>query len=185
MDLGTIWRSCWLEWCISLNEVVSLFTSSDLNEILSTSCPLAYTCYSSNGKQAQLCGLQPYLEDLKHAAGQVRQCSSTFTVHCHILKICIFFGYQQYRSDQKWQPVERRISGWRSWLIQIVLVQNKLSANRVWRRSNIYVLSMWKGSKFSRIIQSEIIVHVLWMGNTCCRCCFPILCKLHMTDWLR
>ena len=50
MDLGTIWRSCWLEWCISLNEVVSLFTSSDLNEILSTSCPLAYTCYSSNGK---------------------------------------------------------------------------------------------------------------------------------------
>ena len=165
MDLGTIWRSCWLEWCISLNEVVSLFTSTDLNEILSTSCPLAYMCSRTS------------------SAGY---CSSTFTVHCHILKICNFFGYQQYRSDQNSILWNEELSGWRSRLIQLVLVQNKVSA--VLTESGEGAISLWFqcfASKFSRIIRSEIIVHVLWMGNTCCTRCFPILCKLHMTDWLR
>ena len=62
---------------------------------------------------AQLCGLwspaaifgRPQTRSRTSSAGY---CSSTFTVQFHIPKICIFFGYQQYRSDQKWQTVERR-----------------------------------------------------------------------------
>ena len=174
-----------------LNEVVSLFTSSDLNEILSTSCPIAYMCYSSMANTAQLCGLWSPAAifgrpQTRSRTSSVGYCSSTFTVHCHILKICNFFGYQQYRSDQNSILWNEELSGWRSRLIQLVLVQNKVSA--VLTESGEGAISLWFqcfASKFSRIIRSEIIVHVLWMGNTCCTRCFPILCKLHMTDWLR
>ena len=99
---------------------------------------------------AQLCGLwspaaifgRPQTHSRTSSTGQ---CSSTFTVHCHILKICIFFGYQQYRSDQKWQTVERRTFRVTipTYPVGFGTEQTFCSAHRVWRRSNLFVVSMF------------------------------------------